>query len=386
MSKAERRMLFSTCTMNEGIMYAFTSFGGVPVKIDLANEEMICINDLKNYQPIYADGMLNDRENIFVLELNGKRMLRYDITKNECFYYNIYCGKKDWGNYAVHAIYKGCIYIFPTYADEIVMVDMQSGEVQKDSKLYSKISTCENHGVQEDFSYFYCGCQVENSVWLFRRRGNLVVAYDMETYTWKEFRLSQEINNCEHVIQYADKLYILSSEGKIYSWNMVGESVVKVADCSGMETNGATFSRIVVTDKNIFLMPALGEDIFCIDLCTKQVRKYNEYPNGFAYCCPKGWGKYYGYCDDGDDCYFAMRPANYMFSVNQRTGKERWIKLKVPSSEEYVRTYLQYNISLLNESECQIEDIISYCKNDSIDGIKSNHSGHGERIWRQISS
>ena len=58
----------------------------------------------------------------------------------------------------------------------------------------------------------------------------------------------------------------------------------------------------------------------------------------------------------------------------------------MPSSEEYVRTYLQYNISLLNESECQIEDIISYCKNDSIDGIKSNHSGHGERIWRQISS
>ena len=71
MNRAERRMLFSACTMKEGIMYAFTSFGKVPVKIDLANEEMIYISDLKNYQPFYVDGMVNDGENVFALELNG---------------------------------------------------------------------------------------------------------------------------------------------------------------------------------------------------------------------------------------------------------------------------------------------------------------------------
>lgn len=384
MKKTDRRMLFSACALRKGKIYGFTDFGAIPVEVDLMSEELSYVNGLQNYQLFHADTMLNVGDSLLAFELNGERMMLYDLKKKECFYYHVGCDKTQWDNYAAFGVYKEEVYIFPTYANEIIKINMKSGNIQKDGRLYLEINEHKNQKEQEDSSYFYCGCQVDNIIWLFQKKGRLAVTYDLKTGTWKKYTLLVQIDSCVHAIHYADKLYLLSSEGKIYCWDMKDDSLELVMDCSSSDTDSSTFARIAVTDKNIFLLPALGEDIFCMDLSTKHIEKYENYPDGFEYCCPEVWSKYFGYSEDEENYYFAMRPANFMLSVNKKTGKEKWIKFKLPSWEEYIRMYIKYNKSLLSEKECRIDDVLNYSEDELMARKGEDINSFGKQIWKQM--
>lgn len=217
-------------------------------------------------------------------------------------------------------------------------------------------------------------------MWLFQRSGELVVEYDLESDTWREFELSIRIRECVHVTVYAGYMYILSAEGKIYRWNRKDNIAEEIADCRSTSRMDFVFSRIAVTDKGIFLLPLYGEEIFYIDLKTKNVKKYDSYPEDFRYC-ELSWSKYYGYCEDDNQYYFAMRSANYILTINKRDGIEKWVKAKLSSYEEYKKVYFSYNRKLLCETEYSIEDILSYMKKEYVEKQCRKNISKGEKIW-----
>lgn len=379
----ERRGLFPTCVVKQDKIIAFTSYMKLPIAEDIHTGNMELLDRAEGYDMHFAaDYMLNENSDIYVLELNGKRLMKYNINDKKCHYIDIECNSKQWDNYAAFSKYGKHLYVFPRYLDELIIIDSETGTVQRDKSLYLKM---ENYKKQDDFSYFWCGCQSGKIVWLFPKRGNWAAAYDMEHNRWEEYSLSVDINCCVHVMQYTDKLYILSSEGKIYCWNMKDKQVEEMADCSSTDIEGDIFGRIAVTDKNIFLLPAIGESIFCIELQTREIKKYESYPDGFKYCGPKEWSKYHGYCEDDENYYFAMRSMNYFLIINKKTGKEKWIEPTIPCYEEFINKYIRDN-ELLGEVVVDIQDMLGYLQEDAVDRQHRNCSLFGEDVWQKVKS
>lgn len=384
--RMEREKLFSTCALVRGKLFSFTDFMRVPIMGDLHTGKITLLHNLKNYDPVFSvDNMLSIGDNVFILELDGKRLMKYNIKERNCSYFNIDCNSKSWGNFAVFAHCGRSIYIFPIYEDGFLRVNIESGEVQKKKELYAVINEYKADKKQGgEITYFWQGCQLENKVWLFQRYGSLVVVYDMVSDTWKKYELSVRIKECTHVTSYSGSLYILNAEGKVYRWNMSNEPIEKVVDCRRANTTDLVFSRIAVTDKRLFLLPALGKDIFYLDLNTKKIIKYDSYPEDFQYCGPENWSKYYGYCEDNDWYYFTLRSANYILTINKRNGIEKWVKADFPNYEEYKKVYLHYNKKQLYEAEWNVRDIISYINKKNVEMRYRKCISGGEKIWDYV--
>lgn len=384
--KLERESLFSTCILVDGTLYSFLSFKNIPIMGDLNTGTITLLGDLVDYDPTFsADSMLNTKDTIFALELNGKRLMKWSIKDKKCRYFNIDCDRADWGNYAAFSCYGKYLYIFPTYADGIVKIDLEEERVEKDKSLYQKIRAYQTSKNQrEEDTYVWRGCQAKNVVWLFQKQGRLAVAYDMITDTWKEYELSVEMKDCEHVVHYMDKLYLLSATGKVYCWDRVDESIEEIANCSSKNINNIEFARIAVTDKRIFVLPALGNEIYCIDANTRQVEKYNSYPKDFRYCAPEMWGKYYGYCEDDEHYYFAMRSMNYILVLDKRDGEEKWIKPKLPFYEGFCSKFMKYHKYMFTETEFGLESILTYLQKNSLDNQSKDWPVVGKKVWEQL--
>lgn len=383
--RIERDRLFSTCTLMQGKMVSFTTFKKIPIVVELHTGTITILDDLENYDSEFcSDYMFSIEDDIFVLELNGKRMMKLNITDRKCSYFDIFCNSKDWNNYAAFAYFEKSIYIFPTYSAGFVQMDLGTGRVKKKKKLHSVMKE-KNKNLREEYTDFWRGCQLENKVWLFPRYGSQVIVYDMENDTWTEYILAVEIKECIHVMSYGGYIYILNVEGIIYRWDMINGEVERIADCSSNNNKtGCSFSRIAVTDKGIFLLPAFSEDILYIDLDTKGIKKYDVYPKDYQYYGPQGWSKFYGYCEDGDQYYFAMRSANYILSISKKDGMGKWIKTKLLSYKEYKKVYIHYNKKKIFETECNIDDMLSYIQRDSAERQCGKKFLKGREIWECV--
>ena len=380
----EKDSSFSTCALIGDNIYAFTNHKRLPIKLNLKTKDIVLIEDLKGYDSQFvADEMQQAGNNIFVLEVNGNRLMEYNIEKRTCRYYEIGCHKEAWGNYVAFAKWKEELYIFPKYKDKIIKINIESGKIKEINFLeYAKIVL----NSPKDKVIFWYGFQDKNLVWLFGKKSNLVLVYDLESNTWRKHELSEKINSCIHAVMHNGYMYILSSEGKVYRWDMKNNSIKVLADCGDIKDGENIFFRIAVTEKNIFLFPSLGEDILCIDLKKKQIDKYMTYPPDFMYCGPDEWSKYYGYCEDEDFYYFAMRSMNFIPCVNKRIGNIKWLKLEVPAFKEYMWFYIKKNKRLLEEKECKIVDIVDYIENSNEKSQEKEYILVGEQIFRQLKS
>lgn len=386
--KVERDSLFLECANIDGKLYSFTIFKKIPITIDKNSGEINCLENLKDYdQTFITYKMMSIKNSIFALELNGKRIMKYDINKKICQYFNINCNDREWENYAGCATYEKYLYIFPRYQNKIVKINIESGSIQIVSKIYSDINFYKKYQYsKKELEYFSCGCQRENIMWLFQRQGNIIGLYNLKYNTYQEYRISITINDCVHAMWHKDILYLLSSEGRIYCWNQIDGTIERIADCacsnSDMPIN--TFSRIVVTDESIVLLPSLGKDIFYVNLETKKIEKYLSYPIEFRYYEVEGWSKYYGLCEDENYYYFAMRSTNYILTVDKQSGTIQWIKPIFPSYKKYKEVYKNYSNNLFSELNCSIEDMFFLLNNNSIENKKKNSIYIGYKIWKKI--
>ena len=86
--RIERDRLFSTCTLMQGKMVSFTTFKKIPIVVELHTGTITILDDLENYDSEFcSDYMFSIEDDIFVLELNGKRMMKLNITNRKCSYF-----------------------------------------------------------------------------------------------------------------------------------------------------------------------------------------------------------------------------------------------------------------------------------------------------------
>ena len=383
MNLIDKRSLFSSCVLVKDAIFTFTQSGNLPVKIDLNSREMRYVDDLTGYRPFISEDILTDGKYIYAFSLNGKNLLRWDLLNKCCSYFEIDCGKKEWGNYATIAKYEEFIYIFPKYSEQLIKFNVETGALQRDKNLYMKIYT-QFKGLEE-YNYFECGCQFGNLVWLFQEQKNMIIMYDMKSDTWKEYKLSLKVRHCVHMVLYLGNIYILDSCGKIYFWNIETHFIELLIDYSAMSNSSTEFGRIAVTNNKIYMLPALGKDIVCMFLMTKEIEIYQNYPIQFQYLASDSWSKYQGYCEDSDYYYFAMRSANFILAINKRSGQEYWMNINPPLLSNWFDVFSNYYKNVVYEEIDSIKELLNHI-NFYDSNLLSNRSGNfsGNQIWRGL--
>lgn len=384
---SEKKKLFHTCTRLDNAVFCFSSHGNLPMFIELEMKKIFFIKNIEGYQSFITQDIFSVGDDIVSLELNGKRVLRYNSAQKKCCYFDINCHKKDWDNYAAFAAWGNFVYIFPKYISRFTIFDIKTGEIKESPILYTEEDCLNDNVNDEESAYFDCGCQVGDEVWLFRKKDNALIEFDMKSGTWETYKLPIKIQNCIHICEYNEKLYILSSEGNVYIWGINTHCLEWFGDYGSGE-NIYDFSRAVVTDKNIYLLPSLGEKVISIDLKTKKSEIYQNYPQDFQYCGDKAWSKYHGYCEDDSNYYFAMRSANYMLMINKSSGTVCWIKLELDTSENYIDIYNYYNDdrkNIFQESYVSLEDLLSYMSSkDKFDFQDEDILHFGLQTWEEV--
>lgn len=373
--------LFSACVLLNEDIYSVTNIDTLPVKVNLHTGEMSYIVCGHEKEFVNSEDIISHGNEMLLLEQNGHRMMRFNIKNNSYQYYNISCHKKEWGNYAAYAKYKNYIYIFPKYMNHIIKIDLETDLIETDLYLYMEVENLyKETEAEENFVYFGYGLQSNNIVWLFQNDRKEVYAYDLDAEDWKKYNLPLDVSDCVHVVIKDNIFYILSSEGKLYTWNIKKDDMQMIADIEVGSRNN-TFSRIAVTDKKIFMLPAMENDIYWIDIINGTKGLYNDYPCHFEYCAPYTWAKYSGYCEDQDYYYFAMRSSMFILCINKNNSALEWLKVSVPSDRENFRMHYK-DENLFYENQWSLKEVLEYVENKVI--INKRHDNVGNRIWNFI--
>lgn len=375
--------LFSACTFVSGKMYAFTNCGYLPIVIDLKKKSVKLEMELESYHFFKADLMLSDEGELFALEMNGKRLLQYDVSKKLCRYLDIDCHNEGYGNYAAFAKYGSYVYIFPRYRNAFLKVNLETQVMEKKQELYYEAAGTDKGDSRKAYEYFKCGCQSGSTVWLYQNQKHMLVRYELDKDFWEIYKLPLGVDDCADIVEYKDTVHLLSFQGNVYTWDIENCSMKLLADCTdGIERY--KFSKLAVTDKKLFLLPSLGKDIFCVESDTGRAEIYQNAPKELQYYADESWSKYHGYCEDEEHYYFAMRSGNFLFSVNKESGKEEWINFDFPTKEDYINAYLKYSSRLIYENPFPVREILSFLNHCTACEAGKEEASAGKRIWRSL--
>lgn len=342
---------FNACAFYKNKLYSITNGESFPVVLDMETKNLSYLDDISNDDCMILPGGLDVaitvNDEIYFFGLDGDSVAIYNITTNSCETIHINCHVQDWGNFAAVTKIENDIILFSSYDANIVKINTQTHNViyvgRIDHKLHQRAGE----------KRFSCGCRVDNSMWLF---GNdqVVMEYDMVSGKCKEHFLPVQMKEYADVIYRDNVFYLLGIDGQVINWNLQNNRTKRLVEKQNRE---AGFMRMLPTYCNIWLLPALGNDIYVIDDRTEAVTIYQSYPKDFEYIGSAEWSKYYGYCEDENRYYLAMRLTNYMLSIDKKTGKEQWLKFELPTEKEYIFQFTKRK-KIINESEFTLQNYL----------------------------
>jgi len=355
------------------------------VQIDIEKGAIRYFDDPIGYHPKEwsgTDRIFWKESNMILLEQNGKRLLKYSLLKNECQYFDINCDDYICCNFAGAVLSNQDMYLFSRYRDSVLKIDLNTGYVKKKEKLCPDIEYEFNEKEVIPHMLFSCGCQIENHMWLFTESKGIAVDYDIEKEQAERHILPKTIESCSWAEYRNGLFYILSKEGKFYEWSSEKDTEPQICDF-GPERGYPYFGLMLITGKQLWMLPLLGEKICIVDLETEKHKEYSGYPEDFSYHAPESWGKYISCCDDEKNYYLAMHSGNYILSINKKNGKERWIKPGEINEESKIDFILR-NKRGKEEYEgdpYDIADFMRYLKMDYKIQEKITGKSTGKLIW-----
>lgn len=384
MRKAIKRHQFSMCACLDNMMYLFTNSSNMCMRMNLDTYEMTYVKEIENaniFEGDLADGIEVVNDKIYQLGIQGDSVYEIDIDNQNCKRIKIDCHSASWGNYAAYAHFGQDIFVFPSNRKKIVRISTITRTVEYDSKLYDQI---EQYYVKNGYEpkNIINGCKVDELMWLITEDGKIVVSYNLENREMILYELPIQVDNCQQIVHYNQKFYLLQGNGKIYVWDT--EKIWLLFDIESKYKKNDEYFRMAITEKNIYVLPSLGENIMLYNMDSCKLKKIDNYPKDFFYCVPKGWSKFYGYCETIEWYYFAMRSTNYMLTINKVSGEVKWIKPIFPTIDEDVEAQKGNSVSLYCEEEWNLESYLQivYFKEGKSGVYSSNNNG--EVIWKAV--
>lgn len=381
--KEALRALFPACVIKENTLFCITDCEHIFEKIDIKNGEIKYIDNPKGYTPekwVGTDTILLGDEEIYFIEQNGERIMKYFPHDDLCEYIDLMCNDYVCSNFAGITIYRNKMYLFPKYRDNVFKLDLDIGVVKEMGCLCPEVNYRFNEKEEIPHMLFSCSYQIESHMWVFSERNQFVIDYNMELEKFKKYILPNNIKSCE-LVEYKEGLfYILTMEGKLFLWSP-DENIEQEIYDFGIERKYPYFGAMVFGGNKLWLLPLWGKDIIIIDIVNKNSRLYQKYPIDFYYCAPENWAKYLSYCSDEEYIYFAMHSGNYILSISRSDGSERWIRPIGVGWKRKKEFYLK-NIQKQLNYENQYFDVFYYIRILEQSAKKSRkYHGIGKTVW-----
>lgn len=385
--------LFPACVISEqGIIYYVTQKEHALKELNMDSQKVKYIDNPKGYEPAEwtgVDRLLLDNNKLFLFEQNGSRLLEYSLTERTCRYFDLNCNIWSCDNWSKCVIARNKVFAFSSFANKVVKVDLSNGDI-KIEKIHHSISYLfyqekeryiyDNSEIEIPCKLFSCGCQVNKEVWIFTERKGIVLKYDLFREESIVYSLPKSINGCMHVIWIKGLFYILSIDGKVFSWDLQ-KNKAKLLFNGKIKFPYAYFGKIAVTNKNIWILPCFGKDIYVMNLKSNVEELYSTYPKDFCYDIDPSKSKFYGYTEDSKNYYFAMHSANYILIINKESGKEIWVKPKEPTLDEKIDHYIKASVDNFQELDFGIDGLFLIAKMNKDFWDEAKRKRIGEDIW-----
>lgn len=387
------KTLFPACAVDSGKNIYYVTHGEhVIKKLDLKTGQVEYLNNPDGYRPMEwsgVDRLFLHRGNLYLLEQTGRRMFEYSLQDKtgKCFEIGNSLSING-NNWAANIVYEDTVFIVSSFANELVKVNLVSNEIEKE-----KLALESDYILEREKEYYIvkekeieiihrlysCSCKVETDMWLFTERQQMVLKYDLARGKKTQHILPEVIKGCVHAVWKNGLFYILSIEGNVYSWDFANNKTRILYDGEG-ENPYPSFAELVVTDKKIWMIPYVAEDIYVVDLENGEKSIFSAYPEDFLYCDDPNRSHYYGYCEDGDNYYFAMHSANYMLIIEKKRNNGKWLRPIEPKLREIVSYYMQNPNELYGERNFGLGFLLMISGQNTLDGNKQEQVG--KAVWQ----
>lgn len=357
-------IMFDTGVIYRDKLYFTANFNKCLAYIDLKDNKAYYINNIQNFRvdyfPTGTDHSYEKDGIIYFVGIDGTSVMIYDVESNRCESIQVNCGLKSWGNYALAAQSKHGIYLFPKLGNKIVKVDYGTNKVNEVRNILNGVTLTEGQS-------FECGCSNGETAWIFDETGKYCVQYHMISGDICKICLNEEMGLIRHAVYANGKIYILNSKNIVWRLSLDEEHIDKMLSFDMPED---TFGRIVITQQNMWLLPALGEEIYIWDYNRAAIPISMPYPKDFKYKYMAGWSKYTDAIDYHDYTIMANRLSNYVLWINRLTGEGEWKKPLVQNENDMKKAFIKNHIKngqkeIISENVVSLEGYISYICGDN---------------------
>lgn len=370
MNRRLETVSFRDCVYSQDSLYFFSSENFLPMRKNLITGEtkFLPLNTKGETMKRAIDLEITIGRSLYALDIAGRYLMRYDMDTYEMTFYEIDCQHSADGNFAYMGVLDNRIYIFTREAGKIVVFDT-SKEIAE-SIVYPNTEN----------SMYLCGCKMGKSFFVFPKDGNQVLEYVADESKWSVHRLRENLNGCIHAVKDEEQIYILLTNGAVFQWNIKRNKLNKIDYDLQIFTEQNTASRICCTRDYMIILPSLAQDIIKIRRDNAKAAIYKDYPSDFLYDSDKKhYSKYFGYCENATEYYFACRTSGYILKIDKQSGEISWLKSEV-DIKDTIRTYLKEG-NAFREKEGYLEYFITLPNQAR---IKEETSDIGKYIWKEM--
>lgn len=295
-----------------------------------------------------VDWFIQAGDNLVATSIWGNQVYLYDAPKNKWLVLDVGCHQKPWGNFLDVFWYNEDVYILPRYKEFLVKIDVEKRKVLQ---LACPVLT------QVDKEKVV-SCKKGQFIYLFEQYGRQVFIYDLKTKNHKQKELPDTIKDIVSIRIHKGVFYILSGCGRLDTWDEKDNVLQGIVEPFG-EAGSNIFTDLAVTDRNIWLLPQLGDDIFIYDYKDRILERYEDYPANYAYADFTDYPKFAQGREYQDKIYFGMHSANHLLTIDKNTGMAEWLKPILPTTKETFFYRKKLGLSLLeDERKVSLEEYI----------------------------
>ena len=397
-NEIESRLSFSCAVEADGYLWASADeFNGLfKICIETGESEFIATFDEDPYGTLLYKNALAYKRKLFFVPYTAKKIAEYDLDTKEIKYYSL---KPEMRNnptqFTGYTEREGRLYLFPHWIEDIVTLDMKNGSIQY-HKWSNKMLANENKKTTM-FAHQITVGQYEYMPCL---RSNSFIKLNLDNFESEMITIPFTKDGLIDAAYNAGILYILSMSGDVYAYNTQnGDIELLWTNVEKRKDNKLPYSRILYYSGYLWLLPSHNEDIWRVDIKTREGYLYKNFPQGFAYIearniPPHKW--LHGELLNGKLTLYPRR-ANMLLLWDSENDKMNGIKVNIPKEAvEFLSTaYIDPVSYLYYERNCSVSYFVDIVENE-VDHYRTERKNRfcglqlytdgtsGMNIWRTV--
>ena len=344
-----RKLNFNSCVYHDGLLW-FVTQEGFFMKMDVVTlkTSYVPLEPFGKRLPCVIDRMMIIQEKIYWINQFGTEVVEYDMKHNDLKeYYMPKMEVQDWACVAAVATSENKILIYSRHAPGLITFDLLRKTFEVTNQLYEELSKTI---IIQDNDYWYTSTEKNKELYLFRKNDSYVGKIQMAEGEQGILRFDCDILGVRQGVWKDDKLYTLCQTGTVYEWDENLRLKRIIYDCGN---NKNDFSRIIVLDDKMFMLPICSKKILEINLNNLEINAYSDFPEDLLYE-NNDWCRYTGYDENLESVWFANRSGNYILKIDKIKQKIVWERFLLPDSEGEASFFSKQGIFTFTESDVDI--------------------------------